>query len=117
MQVAQHLLRASYSLRLSGDAAERAFVQNAQLTRFLVGDELGDALQVQRCPSTWTRAGGRGSGWRGCGVVRRLVRWCESRLVGGVLVACHRQLLGLATLMKGEEELFPMAMLCPGLKK
>ena len=112
VRVAHHLLRAPYAASNRNgrrDAAyeEEGFVRNAQLTRLLVGDELGDALQLP-------------FELRAREAARRTLRWvrlysyaCEAPLLGAALVACHRCALRLMQLCKGEE-LFPM--LCPQLK-
>lgn len=110
VRVAHHLLRAPYAAsNRRGDAAyeQAGFVRSAQLTRLLVGDELGDALQLP-------------FELRAREAARRTLRWvrlysyvCETPLLGAALVACHRYALRLMQLCKGEE-LFPM--LCPQLK-
>lgn len=84
------------------DAKEqRAFERNAQMTRLLIGDELGDALQLPFDVS------GRRSARFALRLLRLYTGLCESWLLGGALTRMHRFFLRALQLKQGEQ-LFPM---------
>lgn len=105
VRISHHLLRTPYAA-MRPDRAEAAFVRNAQLTRLLVGDALGDALQLPFDVSA------RRSARRTLHMVRAYVWLAERPLLGPLLVACHRLALQCIQRFCGEER-FPMR--CPGL--
>ena len=75
VRVATHLLKAPYA-HLSAPRAARGFELSAQMTRLLVGDELGDALGLPFVPRARARAR------RTLRVLRFYGRACESWLLG-----------------------------------
>ena len=75
VRVATHLLKAPYA-HLSAPRAARGFELSAQMTRLLVGDELGDALGLPFVPRA------RACARRTLRVLRFYGRACESWLLG-----------------------------------
>ena len=77
------------SAAAAADELPEAFVRSAQLTRLLIGDDLGDALRLLFL---------RGYGWL-----------CRALLVGSVLSLLHRGMMRLAQRVHGEHH-FPMSV-------
>ena len=91
------------SAAVAADELPEAFVRSAQLTRLLIGDDLGDALRLPFVPSQRFRVRRfllflRGYGWL-----------CRALLVGSVLSLLHRGMMRLAQRVHGEHH-FPMSV-------
>ena len=107
VRVAHHLLRAPAAAAASSESkVHRDFVRNAQLTRLLVGDELGDALCLPFVPEAR-----RAVRWR-LRMVRAYTRLCDTWLLGAVLTECHRWLMRGLQWADGEA-IFPLTATAP----
>ena len=85
-RVAHHLLDAPAAVAHRGDSEQRrrVFTYNAQLTRLLIGDALGDALDLPFCVASRRRA------LRSLRFLRVYGRLCRLPLLGSVLGLVHR---------------------------
>jgi len=90
VRVAHHLLRAPRS-------SDAAFERSASMTRLLVGDELGDALELP-----WSLPGRRRARWALL-VLRTYGALCCSTLFGGPLCWLHRSLMRAVQRAEGVE--------------
>lgn len=92
---------ADATARVPAAAAEAGYVHSAQLTRLLVGDELGDALDLP-----WSLPARRAAR-RELTVLRWYTRACGTWLIGGVLTWLHTLVLRAVQWRAGEHT-FPM---------
>lgn len=103
VRVAHHLLRAPASRTGRGNE-ERFFIRNASVTRLLIGDSLGDALELPFDVAARCRA--RRLLW----AFRFYACLCDSWLFGRALTWLHRGVMRAVQLGEGSAE---FAMTCP----